>query len=57
MKKLLNKGVKIDILDEKGNLALYYAVKKNHAEIAKIILDNMKEHSLTISLHNKRGKT
>lgn len=59
-KEFLEKGAKLDILSNKKNIPLHWAVKEGNAEIVKLILKNAKSKhhgEKMIFAENNEGKT
>ena len=57
VRRYLELGVKTDFVDAKGNIPLFNAVKGNHTEVAKLLLDNMSNQTIDLNIQNKRGQT
>jgi len=56
--KLLEGGVKTDVVDDNGSIALYYAVKKNEATIAQVLLsESLTKQADILDLQSKQGHT
>lgn len=56
VKFLLANGALLDVIDEHGNTPLHFALKKNHIEIAHLLIDTIVKRKQTALLDKKNKK-